>query len=329
MAIEVELTLNTRMFDRFVRHRHRLERVKAGLQRKYLSLLPLSEIVSVLRSRLPRIRSRGSVAAIAGQKNYRALRDAVRRASSGAFASIRDRFVDDLRELAIRESRFVVRVLGEELEFDFSSVVPSRSRLRRIIREPIAGKTLTQWTQDISRATAGNTMREVNLGIVNGETTDQIVRRVTSRRGPLSQARREWSTIIDTAAGHSADGAQSVATDANRSVVREEQWSAILDSLTCPICAGLDGRRFPVNEGPRPPNDTHPACRCTRIPVIKGGGKLQDKPTYVQWLRRQPRSVQDEVLGPTRARLWRGGRITIDRMVDSRRRILTLDELDI
>ena len=35
----------------------------------------------------------------------------------------------------------------------------------------------------------------------------------------------------------------------------------------CPICDPLNGQFFRINEGPRPPADTHPRCRCARLPA--------------------------------------------------------------
>jgi len=55
-------------------------------------------------------------------------------------------------------------------------------------------------------------------------------------------------------------------------------------------------------------------------------GQVSEKLTYHEWLKRQPAAVQDEVLGPTRGRLYREGKVKIDRFsVDGRR--LTLEEL--
>jgi hypothetical protein len=42
-------------------------------------------------------------------------------------------------------------------------------------------------------------------------------------------------------------------------------------------------------------------------------GQVPARTTYSQWLRRQPRSV--------------GNKVTVDRFVDDKRRVLTLEEL--
>lgn len=48
---------------------------------------------------------------------------------------------------------------------------------------------------------------------------------------------------------------------------------------------------------------------------------------YQQWLRRQSSQFQDDVLGVTRARLFRQGGLTLDRFVDRSGRQITLSEL--
>jgi len=48
--------------------------------------------------------------------------------------------------------------------------------------------------------------------------------------------------------------------------------------------------------------------------------------TYDAWLRRQPRDFQEEVLGITKAKLFRGG-LSIDKFVNDTGREYTIDEL--
>lgn len=56
-------------------------------------------------------------------------------------------------------------------------------------------------------------------------------------------------------------------------------------------------------------------------------GLVPEDLTYGDWLRRQPASVQDEVLGKVRGKLFRQGKLSIDRFVDDNGRSFTLEEL--
>lgn len=52
-----------------------------------------------------------------------------------------------------------------------------------------------------------------------------------------------------------------------------------------------------------------------------------EAPSYSDWLKRQPEAVQNDILGATKAQLFRDGKLTLDRFVDSKGRVLTLEEL--
>lgn len=56
-------------------------------------------------------------------------------------------------------------------------------------------------------------------------------------------------------------------------------------------------------------------------------GQLPSSTTYSEWMSRQPVAFQDEVLGTTKARLFRSGKLTLDDFVDRAGRELPLAEL--
>ena len=349
-TIGAPLSLNGRLFNRFIRHDHHVERAKAGIARdvsRYLRDAVFSDLGERLELRIGRIRRRRDVARIHQTATWGSLRDLLRSSLTDGYRTARLDLASQLRELAIEESRFVVRVFGEEFAFDYSAKVPALREFRRAVtRQPINGHTLGEWFTGLRRTTETNTLGEINIGLQNGESTDQIIRRVLGRRGVFDRALKQTETIVETAAGHAAGNGRALAVGANGAVVAWEVWSAILDDATCPACASLDGSRFRVGEGPVPPDATHPGCRCKRIPAIKSAkelglkegdlpeierramdGKVPQKTTYAKWLKTQPKAVQDEVLGPTRGRLYRQGKVSLNQMVDARLRPITLNEL--
>lgn len=127
----------------------------------------------------------------------------------------------------------------------------------------------------------------------------------------------------------------------------------------CPRCALLDGMKWffggepPASRFPLIPQ--HPNCRCTSTPVTKSAEELgwnkeqiemfpllqqldgaePGAVDYETWLGDQPVSVQNNVLGPTRARLFRKDELPLAGMVDAeiggggpvQTRLLRLDEL--
>lgn len=87
-------------------------------------------------------------------------------------------------------------------------------------------------------------------------------------------------------------------------------WAATLDEATCVICDGLDGQYFEAEEFYEIYASSHPNCRCVGIPMIDVEEFEFVRPTklkYEDWLRRQPMSFQQEILGPARAAMFKRG----------------------
>lgn len=221
-----------------------------------------------------------------------------------------------------------------------------------LAREPIQGSPLHEWWQTQKRGTQVAMRRQLRLGIVQQETIDQLVRRVRGRSagggqfvgGVLQTSTREAEAIVRTAVNQIATDAHFETYKAHDDVTEEYQYVATLDTRTTPICRSLDGRRWRYDDpnGRRPPQ--HVGCRSAIVPVVDFrdlgipnppmgrraavGGPVPANLTYAQWLRRQPKAVQVDALGPSRAALFRGNRATLDAMVRDTGRVVTLKELE-
>jgi len=87
-------------------------------------------------------------------------------------------------------------------------------------------------------------------------------------------------------------------------------------------------------------------CRSTTVPVVnpkfskaagmkgerpamgaKGARRVSGRTTYSGWLKRQPVEFVDEALGVERSRLFRSGKLKLDKFVDPTGRVYTLDQL--
>merc|ERR1712072_142690 len=87
-------------------------------------------------------------------------------------------------------------------------------------------------------------------------------------------------------------------------------------------------------------------CRCTVVPFIKSekelglpptkqmrttrasmNGQVPASQTYGEWLIEQPIDVQEKVLGVTKAKLFRDGKLKIGQFTNRKGKTLTLDQL--
>jgi len=158
--------------------------------------------------------------------------------------------------------------------------------------------------------------------------------------------KRQAATLTRTITNHVATQTRRAFMAQNKEYISKYKWIATLDDRTSLICASRDQKIFDdIDENPKPP--AHFNCRSTITFVVKPefdlgldvqtdrpsvgpGGKvtLVDSDTsFSSWLRKQPRSFQENVLGVTRARLFRRGLLGLDRFVDRSGQVYTLDEL--
>ncbi|MCO6427259.1 hypothetical protein [Nitrosomonas communis] len=99
------------------------------------------------------------------------------------------------------------------------------------------------------------------------------------------------------------------------------------------LCRSLDSKIFPVGKAPMPPY--HHLCRTTTSAVIDSRFSILDEDatraardedgevisvdaneTYYSWLKKQSKSFQDSVIGPTRGKLLREGGLSAERFAE-------------
>ena len=341
--------------DRFIAHDHLLERLKNQQVRSiigYLNTEVLDDLMDDMERRLMRIKTRGPGARAFLSEALAGLQASVLKRMTKGFSGARDMLAKELRDIALAEARFSITILGREVPFDFTGKVPPASAFRRMVAaEPFNGHTLKDWFGGMAKSNAGEINRQVNIGLANGETTEQVMRRIRGTaaarfsNGTAGKIRRGVETITRSAVGAKSNGARRLAHEENGEVVKMERWVSVLDAATCPECAALDGQTWPVGDGPQP--GFHLRCRCSRVPVLKSAkelglkkgdltpinrkamdGKVPEKTTYHGWIKKQPAAAQKEFLGPTRYKLWKSGEVKLDKFVNDNR-LLTLKELKV
>lgn len=199
---------------------------------------------------------------------------------------------------------------------------PTATQLRAVLASrPMAGKVLSAIFSDMREAHVERIETALRIGYTEGEGIPDLMRRV---REASNVNARGAETIARTAVTHISTEVAQETYARNADLVNEVEWVSVLDARTTSFCRATDGKRFPLDEGPRPP--AHPRCRSTTSPVLADFPPPK-RETYNGWLRRQSAEVQDEILGVTRGRLFRSGGLTVEQFVAKDGSTLTIAQL--
>jgi len=189
------------------------------------------------------------------------------------------------------------------------------------------GEVLTKAFRGIAVDQAEQFSQVVRNGLLTGETTPSIAKRlignlqfgeeaktvrqlVAAGGQATAVADNQVMALVRTSINQVANTASQQVYEANQDITKKYRYVATLDSRTSSICAALDGREFEYGKGPMPPQ--HFNCRSTTVPIIdpdilppstiakraSADGPVPINTSYGQWLKDQPRSVQEDVLGP-------------------------------
>lgn len=338
------VTANESLLDATVSHQIGIQRLSTATVRKVIALLNRADLD--LTEQLKK--STGSTWTA---KRTNLLLTAIRNIVSEAYGSVKTELDDDLKALAAYEAEFQVKMINNAVPVQLDIVTPTPSQLKAAVdSRPFQGRVLSEWYDGLEQGAQTRLRGAIRMGVVEGETTDQITRRVLGTQalqykdGVQEVSRRGAEALVRTAVNHTANTARTELYSQNDDVIKGIQWVSTLDNRTTLICASRDGMVFPVDSGPRPP--AHINCRSSTAPVLKSwkemGINLSEAPegtrasmdgqvaastTYNDWLKGKDAAFQDDILGPTKGKLFRDGGLTLDRFVDRNGAEYTLDEL--
>lgn len=194
------------------------------------------------------------------------------------------------------------------------------------------GEVVTKAFRGLAVDQAERFSQVVRNGLLTGEPTPDIVRRLIGNLefgekaksvrqlaqagGELTKvANNQINAIVRTSINQVSNAASQQVYEVNQDITNKYRYVATLDSRTSAICRALDGRQFEYGKGPTPPQ--HFNCRSTTVPVIDyealgfppppGGrrasadGQVPADMTYGEWLAKQSKAQQEEILGKGRA----------------------------
>ena len=348
-------SVNEEIQDRQIRHSIFLERYKTQTVFKLIALLNRVDddiIGQIARRNLTEIT----------EERLNGLLANLRTLNAQAYAAVEDELKAELQEFAKYEASWQASLLAETIVVQVGVTRPDLRSIYAVVNaRPFQGRLLKEWSESLEAGRMARIRDQIRIGMVEGQTTDEIVRRVRGTRarnfkdGILDISRRDAATVVRTAVGHTAAVARDEVYSQNSDLLKGIQWSATLDGRTTMPCRVRDNKLYtpdthkPINHSVpwlAGPGRLHFQCRSVGVPVTKSwrelgididdappgtrasmNGQLPEDTSYGDWLKKQPASFQDEVLGRDKGKLFRRGGLEIEKFADRRGNELTLDQL--
>jgi SPP1 gp7 family putative phage head morphogenesis protein len=224
------------------------------------------------------------------------------------------------------------------------------------------GEVLTKAFRGIATDQAERFSQVVRNGLLTGETTPAIAKRLVGQLQFGEQARtarqlvaaggeltavadNQIMSLVRTSINQVANSASMAVYEANQDISKKYRYIATLDSRTSSICRALDNREFEYGKGPTPPQ--HFGCRSAIVAVIdpdilppstiakraSADGPVPINTSYGQWLKDQPLKTQQDVLGASKVPYFNrlvdkyGAKDAMAKLVRDDGSELTLDQL--
>lgn len=284
---------NDLLSDAYIRHQVQLLRYSRGLSIQLAELLDEKDAeLELLILQLDN--QEGMLAKPAGRRRLEKLQSEIKQLREKVWKPTAKELQIQLDELAKVETGFISEAVAFASPTIVSTVLPGAVMLNSITRSrPFEGRLLSEWSSKMEADDIARISNQIKLGLVGGETNQQIVKRVfgtakfSNSDGIKNATRGQISTIVRTAVMHVANNARYETMLLNNDLFDEEEFIATLDSRTSKLCASLDHKRFPVSIGPYPP--LHMNCRSIRRAFLDqdGVGERPAKPITDKMLLKQ------------------------------------------
>lgn len=238
------------------------------------------------------------------------------------FNTYTQQVLNDLRKFTETDSEVQVEIMRETQEEDKTALAALAAFLKKhkqkllwasILAAPLPANGVTP--EDMLKRFTANSVQAlentVRMAYANKLRPNDALRmilgtaRLNERDGLLMRYAFQASGMTATLLQHAAGIVQAAVAS---QYFERYRWISVLDGRTSAICRSRHGRVYRYGEGPLPP--AHPNCRSTTEPVDDEEIEVPD--SYYAWLKRQPKNVQDDILGERKAGQLRSGALKSD-----------------
>jgi hypothetical protein len=288
------------------------------------------------------------------------LLESIREINNTAFSDAFETLDNELKEFSTSEAAYYQNTYDKAtpIQISIASINPEQI-YTAAMAQPFQGKLLKEWFNDLEASKAIRIRDAIRMGYVESKPIAEIVRGIVGTKknkytdGILDISRRNAEGITRTALGHMASFTRDRFFDANSDVIKAIQWQSTLDNRTSNPCRLRDNKLYTLDKKPighslpwgGGAGNFHFNCRSFSIGITKSwrelgfdideapettrqsmNGQVPSDLSYGDWLRKQSAETQNEVLGKTRAKLFRDG-ASIESFANNKGKILTLKEL--
>lgn len=228
------------------------------------------------------------------------------------------------------------------------AMMPSAKVLETLVKNLlIEGAPSAEWWKKQSLDSAFRFSNAIRQGIAQGETNEQIYKRVNEI---ADLAGRNSRALVHTSIMQAAGDSRMAVIDANADIYVGYRQLSTLDGHTTPQCMARSNLKWTLDKKPIGHNlpfkqtPLHWGCRSTIVGILRpfsdvglkeakgtrssAEGQIDKDTTFDAFLSRRTVAQQDEQLGTGRAKLWREGKITLRQLVDNSGNPLTMAQLE-
>lgn len=252
--------------------------------------------------------------------------------SNKVFDKIKEESRHQLIDFAQKESEITTKAISEVVKVEVAAPILLKNDLKGLVDDTLFEGAFIWEVWDKEKKTLNEKIKkQLRQGIFGGETTPQIVNRITGgvdglgnqQPGIINKHRNDVERLVITTANAVGNNALLKTYQNNSDIIDGVMHSATLQTRTCARCGGRSEKVWRLKDY-KPVGHSfafislplHPRCRCLYLPTLIGE-PMPGRLTYKKWFEGLSEGRQIKVLGPSRHNLWKSGKVSLEEFSNS------------